>query len=530
MNSKRIKFLHYILPVLAIGFLSVFLLKNSFSYSDLDLGWHLRVGQDIINSQLVSSVNNYNYTLFNIPWVDHEWFLNLVMAKVYNNFTSLGLHLMFLLVILLVFYLTWRRASKFLGNSRFNKYLSFILLFFGIWASQAHLGIRVQEFGLLGLIILLGIIDNYPRNRKIIYYIPLLFLFWANIHASFILGLALLITYCGYLYIAPYLNRIKFLQVFSLPVLKKKDKNRVLGVLLLSVVASLINPYGVTLYSFLSGYSNSFYMSYIREWQGQFFLPLHYSQLIYLAFSATGVLLWFFLEKRTKIKIKLWDLGIFLLFFILAWRSRRHFPLFVASSLPLLALFYQEIFKSIWQSFSSQMKLVILSFTTVSIFFSCLAIIIYLPLKQNVIDDFCGIRYPCAAVSYLKTHPDTKNDRLFSEYNWGGYLLWAYPEKQLFIDGRMPQVVYKDHSILEEYLEFRKSEEDAERMLNEYKINLVLIKKNQTVLSLKPWLKILMSINETDLAGSDYLKDYLLSAQHWRPVFQDNLSIIFMRR
>lgn len=530
MRPKILKFLRYILPVLAIGFLSVFLLKNSFSYSDLDLGWHLRAGQDIIDNQSVSSVNNYNYTLIDIPWIDHEWLLNLVMAKTYNNFTSLGLHLLFLLVILLVFYLAWRRASKFLGNSNFNKYLSYIFLFFGIWASQAHLGIRVQEFGLLGLIILLGIIDNYPRNIKSIYYLPLLFLFWANIHASFILGLALLITYCCYLYIAPYLNSLKFLRIFSLPILKMRDKNRVLMMLALSVVASLINPYGVTLYSFLSGYSNSFYMSYINEWQGQFSLPPHYPQLIYLSLSATGALLWFWFERQTKTKLKLWDISIFLLFFILAWRSRRHFPLFVTVSLPLVVLFYQETFKSIWQSFSSQMKLIILSFLTLSIFLSCLSIIIYLPLKQHVIDDFCNIRYPCAAVSYLKAHPETKDDKLFSEYNWGGYLLWAYPEKQIFIDGRMPQVAYKDYSILEEYLEFRKSKENAEKMLDEYKINLVLIKKNQAVLSLTPWLKALMSINNEDLSKPDYLKEYVSSAHNWRPVFQDNLSILFIRQ
>ncbi|MCF7860460.1 hypothetical protein K9M09_02470 [Patescibacteria group bacterium] len=530
MSSKILKLLLYILPVLAFWLLSVFLLKNSFSYSDLDLGWHLRAGQDIISNWSVSSVNNYNYTLVNQPWVDHEWLLNLVMAKIYNNFTSLGLHLIFLLVILLAFYLAWRRAYKFLGKSLFNRYLSFIFLFIGLWASQPHLGIRVQEFGLLGLIILLSIIDNYPKNKKVIYYIPLLFLLWANVHASFILGLALLSAYSCYLYVSPFLIKIKFLRNFSLSLLKIKDKNRILVVLLLSVVASLINPYGATLYGFLSGYSNTFYMPYISEWQGQHSLPWHYPQLIYLSLSATGALLWFWFERQQLMKIKLWDLGLFLLFFILAWRSRRHFPLFVFISLPLVILFYQEIFKSFWQSFSVQIKVILLSFLTISIFFSFLFILIYLPLKQKVIDDFCNIQYPCMAAEYLKNHPETERSRMFSEYNWGGYLLWAYPEKQIFIDGRMPQVAYKEHSILEEYLEFRKSKENAEKMLNEHQVDLVLIKKNQKVLSLNSCLQILLNVKDEELVRTDHLKEYLLSSKEWRLIFQDDLSVMFARQ
>lgn len=52
---------------------------------------------------------------------------------------------------------------------------------------------------------------------------------------------------------------------------------------------------------------------------------------------------------------------------------------------------------------------------------------------------FCG-KYPCYAVNFLqKHHQKYLNKKLFNNYNWGGYLIHEYPEKQIFIDGRLPQ-------------------------------------------------------------------------------------------
>jgi hypothetical protein len=528
MLSKITKILLYIVPALVVLLLSILLLKNSFSYSDLDLGWHLQAGSSIISNHQVSTLNQYNYTLENEAWLDHEWLPNALMAYIYSSFGSLALQFAFLALALVAIYLAWRR-SLLLDNSRFNKYLSFIFLFIGIWASQPHLGLRVQELGLIGVMTLLIFIDNYPRKKYLLYFTPILFLFWANIHASFLLGLALLGLYCGYLYLAPYLIKLPFLKCFSLPSLKSKEKHRVLLILVLSLLFTLINPYGLQLYSFLGAYGNTFYMSYIREWQGQFSLPLYYPQIIYLSLSATGAIIWTWFGYKNKEKINLWDFGLFVMFFVLAWRSRRHFPLFVLVSLPLLILFYQETFKSIWQSFTFNIRVLILSFLALALLFSSILIAMYLPFNQHPINSFCGRQYPCAAVNYLKNHPEISNQRLFSEYNWGGYLIWSYPAKKIFIDGRMPQVLYKNHSILEEYLEFRKSVDKAQIKLDEYQINLVLIKNKLNDLQLKTWEKTLLSVKDEDLVVTDSLRDYLRQSDEWQLIFQDNLSLIYLR-
>jgi hypothetical protein len=43
--------------------------------------------------------------------------------------------------------------------------------------------------------------------------------------------------------------------------------------------------------------------------------------------------------------------------------------------------------------------------------------------------------YPYGAVQYMKSKD--LHGKLYNEYNWGGYLIWQYPQEKVFIDGRM---------------------------------------------------------------------------------------------
>ncbi len=160
MKNNLYKLSIAILPVLLFIALSFSLLANSFSYSDTDLAWHLRIGQDIIESSQAPTINYYNYTLAGESWVDHEWLLNGLMAKIFEVFNYLGLHLFFIIIALAAAFLTWRRLGSFKENDRLVKYLGILFLFVAFWASSAHLGLRVQELGLLGLSFLFLIFQN----------------------------------------------------------------------------------------------------------------------------------------------------------------------------------------------------------------------------------------------------------------------------------------------------------------------------------------------------------------------------------
>ncbi len=52
-------------------------------------------------------------------------------------------------------------------------------------------------------------------------------------------------------------------------------------------------------------------------------------------------------------------------------------------------------------------------------------------------------RFPEDAVAWLRAH--TPPGPMFNSYNFGGYLLWAWPSERVFIDGRGPTVYAPEH-------------------------------------------------------------------------------------
>ena len=79
-----------------------FLLNHSFKYLDPDLGWHLKVGQQILEEKAVPGSELYDYTLENKTWVDHEWLLNVFSYWVYDKFGYISLNIFFALLITII--------------------------------------------------------------------------------------------------------------------------------------------------------------------------------------------------------------------------------------------------------------------------------------------------------------------------------------------------------------------------------------------------------------------------------------------
>ena len=78
------------LVLLGIGFLATF---NSL---DPDVGWHLRTGQ-LILERGVPHVDWYSFSMPTFPWVDHEWFMDVL---IFFGYQLGGIHLLSLVFIL----------------------------------------------------------------------------------------------------------------------------------------------------------------------------------------------------------------------------------------------------------------------------------------------------------------------------------------------------------------------------------------------------------------------------------------------
>jgi len=108
------------------------------------------------------------------------------------------------------------------------------------------------------------------------------------------------------------------------------------------------------------------------------------------------------------------------------------------------------------------------------LFLASLSQIVQAKLTAKPFDNFCN-NYPCGAVKFLKTNLQYDSLKLFNSYNYGGYLIWVYPERKLFIDGRLPQISFAEITFLEEYYKFFDKKEDIKKKLVQYNIGLVLL-------------------------------------------------------
>ncbi len=504
------------------------LLRNSFSYLDPDLGWHLKVGEEIARTGVLPHANTYNYTFIG-NWVDHEWLINFVSFEIYNKLGYLGLNIFFAVVIICSLVLL-----NFFGRRFFTKTPEWLLAFlqlFGLIACLPHFGVRMQEFGFLFFILELWIIFNFNRGGKwsrLIWLLPLFYL-WSNIHGSFLLGLGIVFVWLVVKLIEKYLATSKWQKYLIATNIISTKKAKIFFLFSLGALGvTFLTPYGIELYSFLGGYSNTFYLGAIREWVPQFDFPFNYWQLAYLALVTFAFLFYLYKIVREKsLKADIWQISLVFLFLILSFKSRRHFPLmFVGTFLFLLKTIFDLLGLENIKSFSlkKELKYVILI---------CLGLaglnqyIILAPIA-NPFSSFCS-EYPCAATEFLKQSEQLKNFNILNEYDWGGYLLWVYPEKKLFIDGRIPQTRYAGQTFLEEYLEFFQKQTDYTKKLDQYNIRLILIRTNSKKIEARPWEKIIFWIQDGDLNRPNYLRKFLNSSSDWQKIYSDSLASVYLK-
>jgi len=510
-------------------FIFFLLLRNSFNYLDPDLGWHLKVGEEIAQSRLVPDINNYNY-VFSGHWVDHEWLSNFIVYQIYNNFGYLALSVFFAAVMVLLLILLNREARRRYPSVA----LGFILVLetWGVVASLPHLGVRIQELGILFVVLLLLIINNYSRRLdwRLLLFLPPLFYLWASLHASFLLGLGLLAAWMGIKIFEriirrfPLFSRLNFFEVLS---------NRHIlffcGASVLSIGATLLTPYHVKLYSFLKDYQSDFYRSHIQEWLSQFSFPFTYWQLAYLAFVVLSLSLYIYYVRRRKIlSINIWNLFLLLFFVFLSFQSRRHFPLMFVATF----WFMLEIQALVWPVIPNKKPLSYNAWLSVYLL-TCLLLVTTFQITQTNFSNrpfqsFCK-DYPYESVEFLKNHREYDDARLFNHYAWGGYLIWTWPERKTFIDGRLPQVPLAGHTYLEEYYEFFKKDGQIGDKLNQYDIALVLLPAQDKNLTAKPWEKFLFMITDEELVAHNYLRDYLQSSSNWQILHSDQAAVVYGR-
>jgi hypothetical protein len=551
----NLSFLLWLFFYLAIFF---YALNISFSYVDSDFPWHLRIGQQIINEHAAPTIEYYyNNALNGKNWVDHEWLFNAIFYYIYNNFGYISLNVFFAVLVTLIFIILKIFTQTFFINRCLNKkqsgksniyqpnramLLIMSLEAYALLAMSPFVGTRMQIAGNLLFVIILFLLElfNKKQEKKYLIALPFIFIFWTNLHGSFLIGLAVLWAWLGLKTIEPVLSKYKLFQNIEFHFLNKQSLIFSYFVIITTTFSTLLNPYGLGLYSFLSAYSSSYYLIGIAEWRPFYYLPILYHQLVILAiFLAVLILSVYSLtsEFKTSIGFKKyitrlnpWFIFLSILFFMLALKSKRHFPLFLISSFSLIIQFiYFEFAIDLKNNFSTKLKaiakiIIILIFISLSFYFITTAKTTNRPFAYHT-----KSKLPIKLVEFIKNNPELISKKVFNEYSWGGYFLWALPEMKLFIDGRMPQVKYNNHSLLEEYKDFFEEAKLEEKLVN-HQIELIVLQKDYPV-KFSETEKKFLGLDEKALnAESNYLRNFLEASDDWNKIYEDNLGEIYISK
>ena len=262
---------------------------------------------------------------------------------------------------------------------------------------------------------------NRSGRLQLLYWLPLIFLVWANLHIQFIYGIAVLglfITVNLLQRLASFLGIASdFLRPPMLPALP------LAAIFIACLLATCIGPYSFHLYRVIYTYSTAkAAYTLVSELQPpDFGRYSHYAQLL-LAAAAFVALGW-------KKQVDLFKLLLLVIASVVAFRTVRDaWFLSIAAVACMADLPAPETQRDPPETLSE--SLVVAAIVVLAL--SLLAPIV--GFNSSALEQAVQRQLPVNAVKFLSENP--RPGPLYNTFDWGSFLIWAMPEHPVAIDGR----------------------------------------------------------------------------------------------
>ncbi len=462
---------------------------------------------EVILKQGIPLTDPFSYTMREFPFVDHEWLTNVAMYKLDLAWGVVGPAFVAATIVAIALALTLDKREDFLA----------VPMFFGIMGWMGRAGARPQVLDWAFFAGLIYMFEDRNRWKKWRWLWPAIVVIWVNLHGGYAVGVVVLAVMMG---------------VDALQERKIDVKNLV--VLGLSVVATLLNPYGLRMWGEVIMQMTDPHVRWtIAEWV-PFFVTFEMG--FWLLVTQVG-----FLMVKFWRKIRWWKIAVFLGMIFASMGSVRHiglaFVIVVPLAVDLLKIMYDEFIKDSeqkkrWRVFYG----ILLGVSGV-----LLAWTGYWTVRMTIENTMRDKFYPVAAVEHVKNNPI--KDNLFSQYGWGGYLIWKLPEHKLFIDGRMATWRYYDEEC--EKLKAREGNREAcwamrdfekasggeyQELFDRYDVQTVLwpkVSEGRNVLKQlsETIARLFGEVKEPKKSFVDTLRE-----DGWSVVYEDQVAIVLERR
>jgi len=453
-----------------------FVVIISQTISDTDLWGHLRFGLDTLENRAVMQVDPYSYLTDGQRWINHEWLAEVTFAIAWLLYGPTGL----VILKTAIWTITYAILFWYLAKYPLVPLRAGILLFLSMTLALPFIyTVRPHSYtALLYTLILLIIVQAESGRYRWLWACPLIFVLWPNLHGAFPAGLGILGIW-AFIHLLTHRNRRVWLQAIP--------------PLLLSGVATLINPYGVDLLFFIFSNLDDPRLE-ISEWR-----PLQVHSLMgffYLFWLILVILGLVFSRKPRKLALMI--------------------PLAITAYLPLISLRFSLFFiltalvfagEHIGEAWNLIMPVAKVSAKRKALL-PFVAIIAGLTICAWKISNFSGISikdpsaFPIASVSLLRQSHVEGN--LAVHFDWGDYVIWHLtPGIKVSIDTRR-EMAYSEQI---------------------YKVNV------RHILGIGDWAALLNDY-PTDVAlvkNASPTDNLMNQQQDWVRVHQDEVSVLYAR-
>jgi len=449
-----------IVRVAALGILfalfSVTILLNKGYLLDPDIWWHLKVGDWIVQHRSVPWVGILSRTAATRPWVAYSWGFEVILSRVYAWLGLMGFAYFGILLSVLVSIVLF--ATCFALSRRF--WLSWLLTLLGTFAYVYSLYPRPVFFSMMLFNVMLYLLLKAQRSGQIkaLYWFPLLFLVWANLHIQFIYGLATLGLYIVVTAAVRLASGLSLnVSALRTPTLSLSRLSVILGA---SAAASCIGPYSYRLFGVVLAYSRAKQTySVIQELLSPTFVNFTCFIFLFVIMAA-------FYAVGSRKQIDLFQLCLLFIASLSALRTVRDawFAAIPATLLladvPVEPADRDPAFTP-WQLLCLTGSMVVVVFLLAT----------NTGFTTRGIDHSVSMEFPVDAANFLRR--SKLPGPIYNDFDWGGFLTWYLPQYPVSIDGRND--LYGDKFVADHLIFNSGDRTDGDPHLDE--AGIVLLKK-----------------------------------------------------
>ena len=459
------------IPALVFGILGLtvpILLQKPMLNSDGDLARHLRHGRYMLEYRELIRADPFSFTRPGAPFTGFEYGSQLLYAFAEPLGGLAGVAVLAGLLIAL----TYALLTKFLLARGVDPLLACVITALAIALGINHWTARPHLFSFVAVMVLMSLLEGGPRRRRAILACAVLFGVWANLHGGFVYGWILI----G-LYLAGSLGEL----VWGDDRATWRERVRYHGAILAtSVTVTLINPHGLELHRHVIGF---FGKPFLRDNTAEFTSPdFHEGDgKVFLAVLLLGfVSLCVHRPRPTLPRLLVICAGV-----AFALLAVRNIPLFGLTALPVLALHLNNLWRRLPDPGGVRGRFESTAGNTVTLPWTfpvgaLLAVLMMtggrLGSLQLIRGEFDRTVFPVDAVAHARR--EQLQGRLFSEFTWGGYLVYAWPEQKIFIDGGTD---FFGEDLFREFSKIKQMAPGWRDLLNKWDISLMLLQRRSAL-------------------------------------------------